>query len=116
MARILVVDDDENLSLLYEQEFVDEGYEVELVSNGFDALERVKNDTYDLIILDIRMPDIDGLEVLGQIIGINNKIPVIINTAYSNYRDNYMSWAAEYYVVKSSDLTELKTKVHELLN
>ena len=116
MARILVVDDDENLSLLYEQEFVDEGYEVELVSNGFDALERVKNDTYDLIILDIRMPDIDGLEVLGQIIGINNKIPVIINTAYSNYRDNYMSWAAEHYVVKSSDLTELKTKVHELLN
>ncbi len=60
--------------------------------------------------------DIDGLEVLGQIIGINNKIPIIINTAYSNYRDNYMSWAAEYYVVKSSDLTELKEKVHELLN
>ena len=43
MARILVVDDDKNLSLLYEQEFVDEGYEVELVSNGFEAIEQVKS-------------------------------------------------------------------------
>ena len=70
----------------------------------------------DLVILDIRMPGMDGLEALPRILGIKEGLPVIMNTAYTQYQDSFMSWAADAYVVKSSDLTELKEKVKELVN
>jgi len=113
--RILVVDDDEHQGLLYEQELTDEGYLVDIVSSGYQALEKVKENMYDLVILDIGMPDMNGLETLGRMLSMDNKLPVILNTAYPSYKDNFMSWAADAYVVKSSDLTELKSKIKESL-
>jgi len=62
------------------------------------------------------MPAMDGLEALGRILGLKKDIPVILNTAYSNYKDDFMSWAADAYVVKSSDLTQLKTTIREVLD
>ena len=115
MKTILIADDDRNLALLYQQELSDEGYQVEVVHDGRQAIEQVAQDPPDLLILDIRMPGIDGIETLQQILAQNNRLPVILNTAYSNYEDNYMTWSAEAYVVKSSDLTELKNKIREVL-
>jgi len=112
---ILVVDDDVNQGLLYEQELSDEGYEVEVATSGEQALEMVKTKTFDLVILDIGMPYMDGLETLGKMLSMDNRLPVILNTAYPSYKDNFMSWAADAYVVKSSDLTELKEKIKESL-
>ena len=113
--RIMVVDDEVNQALLYEQELIDEGYEVALAHSGKEALEMLKNGTYDLVILDIGMPEMDGLEVLERMLSIDNKIPIILNTAYPSYKDNFMSWAANAYVVKSSDLSELKEKIRQSL-
>jgi len=113
--KILLLEDETNQALLYEQELMDEGYEVDLANSGNCALEAVKKNIYDLVILDIGMPDMDGLETLGCMLSVNNKLPVIINTAYPSYKDNFMSWAADAFVVKSSDLTELKTKIKESL-
>ena len=113
--RILVVDDEEHQGLLYEQELTDEGYLVDIVTSGYQALEKVKETMYDLVILDIGMPDMNGLETLGRMLSMDNKLPVILNTAYPSYKDNFMSWAADAYVVKSSDLTELKSKIKESL-
>ncbi len=113
--RLLVVDDDVNLGLLYEQELKDDGYEVDVVNSGAEALEMVRINSYDLVVLDIGMPEMDGLETLGRLLGVDNKIPVIICTAYPSYKDNFMSWAADAYVVKSMDLTELKEKIKESL-
>ena len=115
MKTILVADDDKNLALLYQQELSDEGYRVEVVGDGRQAIERVAQDPPDLLVLDIRMPGIDGIEALQQIMGQNNRLPVILNTAYSTYEDNYMTWSAAAYVVKSSDLTELKEKIRQVL-
>ena len=114
--RLLVVEDEINQGLLYEQELEDDGYEVDVVNSGAEALEVVKINSYDLVILDIGMPEMDGLETLGRLLGIDNKIPVILCTAYPSYKDNFMSWAAEAYVVKSMDLTELKEKIKESLS
>jgi len=114
--KLLIADDESNIRLLYKMEFEKEGYEVELAKNGLECLEKVDEFKPDLVILDIRMPGIDGLETLNQILGKNNLIPVIINSAYSSYKDNFMSWWADAYVVKSGDLTELKEKVKELIN
>ncbi len=115
MTTILVVEDDKNQRLLYEQELKLEGYEVVTASDGKDALGKVQEQLPDLIVMDINMPKMDGIETMGKILGKNKEIPVIINTAYSNYKDNFMSWAADAYVVKSSDISELKNTVKEIL-
>jgi DNA-binding NtrC family response regulator len=112
---ILIVDDEKNILDLYDQELQDEGYSTFLAQNGKECLEIIKNEELDLIVLDIRMPKMDGLEAIGNIIDINNKIPVIINSAYSNYKDDFMSWAAEAYVVKSYNLDELKKTIKNVL-
>jgi DNA-binding response OmpR family regulator len=113
--RILVVDDEVNQGLLYEQELTDEGYLVDVANSGEHALQMVKGKKYDLVILDIGMPNMDGLETLGKMLSMDNKLPVILNTAYPSYKDNFMSWAADAYVVKSSDLAELKEKIKKSL-
>jgi DNA-binding response OmpR family regulator len=116
MKTILVVDDDEAIRTLLQEELEDEGYKVLIATNARDALKMVAAEALDLVILDIRMPGMDGLEALPRILGIKEGLPVIMNTAYSQYQDSFMSWAADAYVVKSSDLTELKEKIKELVN
>ena len=115
MAKLLVVDDDKNLRLLYEQELGEDGHEVTLASSGPEALDYLKNSRPDLIILDISMPGMDGIEALGKILARDKTMPVILNTAYSTYKDNFMTWSADAYVVKSGDLTELKAKIKDVL-
>ena len=116
MKTILVVDDDEAIRTLLQEELEDEGYKVLIATNARDALKMVEAEPLDLVVLDIRMPGMDGLEALPRILGIKEGLPVIMNTAYSQYQDSFMSWAADAYVVKSSDLTELKEKIKELVN
>ena len=115
MTTILLVEDDKNQRLLYEQELRHEGYEVVTASNGKEALEEVQEKLPDIVIMDINMPKMDGIEAMGRILGKNKEILVIINTAYSNYKDSFMSWAADAYIVKTSDLSELKEKIKEVL-
>jgi len=115
MKTILVVDDDEAIRTLLQEELEEDGYKVLIATNARDALKLVASEALDLVILDIRMPGMDGLEALPRILGIKEGLPVIMNTAYSQYQDSFMSWAADAYVVKSSDLTELKEKVRELI-
>jgi len=113
--KILVVEDEEGLRLLYEEELKSEGYEVLTAGNGREAIELLETGKPDLIILDIVMPVMDGMEALGRIVGKERKIPIILNTSYSGYRQDFMSWAADAYVTKSADLSELRKKIRELL-
>jgi len=115
MKTILVVDDDEAIRTLLREELEEEGYKVVIATNARDALKMVETEPLDLVILDIRMPGMDGLEALPRILGLKEGLPVILNSAYSQYQESFMSWAADAYVVKSSDLTELKTKIKELV-
>ncbi len=115
MTTVLVVEDDKNQRLLYEQELKLEGYEVVTASDGKEALEKAQEQLPNIIIMDINIPKMDGIETMGKILSRNKEIPIIINTAYSNYKDNFMSWAADAYIVKSSDLSELKNTVKEVL-
>jgi DNA-binding response OmpR family regulator len=113
--KILVVEDEDSLRLLYEEELAAEGYEIITASNGKEAIRQFQEEKPDLLILDIVMPVMDGIETLGRILGKERKIPIILNTSYPGYRDDFMSWAADAYITKSSDLTELKIKIQELL-
>lgn len=115
MAKVLIVEDEEAQRLLYEAEITELGHEVILASDGVEAVDKVRVDKPDAVILDLMMPNMHGLDALRKVLSINPTIPVIIHTAYSHYRDNFMSWAAEEYIVKSSDLTELKKAIKRVL-
>ncbi len=115
MTTVLCVEDYKNQRILYKQELSLEGYEVVTAADGKEALERVKERLPDIIVMDINLPRMDGIEAMGRMLSLHKNIPIIINTAYSNYKDKYMTLAAEAYIVKSSDLTELKDKIKELL-
>jgi DNA-binding response OmpR family regulator len=116
MYRVLIVDDEQNLRLLYDKEFKKEGYEVELAASGEEALKLFSEKPPHLVILDIKMPGLDGVEVMSKMLSIDNRMPVVLNTAYASYQDNFTTWAADAYVVKSSDLKNLKSRVREILS
>ena len=88
MKTILVVDDENAIRMLIEAELVEEGYRVLTANNAQDALKMVQTEPLDLVILDIRMPGMDGLEALPRILGLKEGIKVILNTAYSQYQDS----------------------------
>ncbi len=113
--KILIVEDEEPLRLLYEEELKEEGYEVFTAGNGKETLLRLDEERPDLIVLDIVMPVMDGMEALGRIVGKYGAIPVILYTSYPEYRQDFMSWAADAYIMKSADIGELKAKIGELL-
>jgi len=115
MSKILIVEDEQHQRDLYSMELQDEGYEVDQASNGKEAVDKVKASKYDLVIMDIRMPEMDGIEALGKILSRDKRIPIIIYTAYSNYKSNFMTWTADAYVTKSSNLSELKSKIRDIL-
>jgi len=116
MAKVLIVDDEPHLRLLYETELRRAGYETMTASNAAQGLEFVDTMRPDLVVLDIRMAGMDGIEALQRILERNNSIPVVLNTAFSSYRDNYLTWAADAYVTKSSDVTELLSTVKNILD
>ena len=113
--KILLVENEEGLRLLYEQELNEEGYLVIWARNGKEALKHLEESHCDLVVLDIVMPEMDGLEVLAKIISRYRKMPVILHTAYAHYKNDFMTWLADAFVVKSSDLSLLKRTVKELL-
>lgn len=115
MAKVLVVEDEDAMRMLIKEELEDEGYEVKTVSNGKEALNFLSSNDVDLITLDIEMPDMNGLEVAGKIREMKKNVKIILLTAYSHYKSDLSSWAADDYVVKSSDLNQLKNAVKKLL-
>lgn len=116
MKTILVIDDEENIRRLYRDELTESGYSVRTAGNAEEAIALVKEERPDLVTLDIRLKKgPDGIDILRNIKEIDSTIPVIINSAYSEYKQNFGVWASEDYVVKSSDMNELKDRIAALL-
>lgn len=112
MKRLLVVDDEENIRRLYAEELSDAGYEVRSAASWEEARQALGRERFDLVTLDIRLGQgADGIEALRQIKDLHPRLPVVIVTAYGEYQADFGSWAAEGYIVKSSDLTELKERI-----
>ncbi len=115
MANILVVDDEKNIRILYKDELEHEGYNVLLAENAEQALGIIENEDIDLVILDIRMPGMHGIDALEKMIVKKRDLAVLLNTAYAEYKDDFLTWLAEDYLIKSGDLTKLKEKVKQIL-
>jgi DNA-binding response OmpR family regulator len=113
---ILVVDDEEHILRLYEKEFSEEGYQVKTAKGAEEGIKIVQKGEVELVVLDIKMEGKNGLESLSDFRRINRNLPIILNSAYSTYKSDFQSWLADAYVVKSSNLEELKRRVKELVN
>jgi len=114
--KILIVDDEEPIRMLYKSELEEEGYKIFLAANAHEALEIVEKESLDLVVLDIKMPGMDGIEAMQKIVGKKKEVPIIINSAYPHFKESFMTWVAEEYVVKSANLQELKDKIKQILN
>jgi len=115
MKKILLVDDEEGIQLLYREEFEEQGYEVVSAYNGEEALKKFKADPPDLVVLDINMPGIKGIQVLREMKEMHPDLPVILSSAYQEYKQDFGTWASDEYIVKSANLDELKDAVKKFL-
>jgi len=113
--RILVVDDDSKIRLLYREQLTRAGYQVECVADGEEAIDRCASGNYDVVVLDIEMPGISGIEALVRLRKLAPDIRVILNSAYTIYKSDFQTWLADAYVVKSSELDTLRDKIEEVM-
>ena len=112
---ILIVDDEKDFCTVLSESLSRDKYRVVTAFNGETALRLAKKENPDLMLLDIKMPGMDGIELLRRVREIHRDLPIIICTAYGEYKYDFGTWAGDAYLTKSADLTELKGKIRELL-
>jgi len=115
MSRLLVVDDEANIRLLYAEELTEEGYDVVTAAGTAEAVERLQEGIFDLAVLDIKLRNESGIELLQKLVKERHDMPVILCSAFSCYKDDFSAWLADGYVVKSGDLSELKHEIVRVL-
>ncbi|HAS53003.1 MAG: two-component system response regulator [Nitrospirae bacterium GWC2_57_13] len=115
MKKILVIDDEENIRQLYKEEFEEMGFEVTVAGDGPSALAAMEKVKFDLATLDMRMEGMDGIETLRRMKEKDKGLPVIISSAYEQYKNDFGSWASDAYIVKSADMTALRETVGKIL-
>lgn len=116
--KILVVDDEEALRTVLSSELASEGYDVGTAADGADAISILQKEAYQLVLLDIKMPHMNGIEVLKH---IKDKFPhtkVIMLTAFADLKNAIESkkHGAEDFVSKPYDLVDLLTTIERVLN
>ncbi len=115
-GKILLVEDNEKQRLLYREELEQAGYVVDIALDGDNALIKVEKDRPDLIVLDIELPNRDGIETMKKLLEDFPDLPVILNSAYAHYKSNFISWGAQAYLIKSSDTSKLINEVDRVIS
>lgn len=116
MSQILLIEDQPHQRMLYEQELSDEGYDVITASNGCDGVALFEKHRPQLVVTDILLPGMNGIEVMEKILEVDRNIPIIVHSAYSSPSHDFVTWFARAYVMKAGDLTELKSQVRNALS
>lgn len=116
MKKLLIVDDQMGIRLLLDEVFRREGFVTRLAANGMEALQSVEKETPDCVLLDMKMPGIDGIEVLKRIKNAWPEIPVIMMTAYGEIEltDDALKIGAVKYFTKPFDIYEVRDAVSAL--
>src|SRR5687768_1903866 len=115
--KVLVVDDDRSLRDALRRALSLAGYEVDLAEGGQHGLSQVANGSPDAVVLDVGMPDIDGLEVCRRLRAAGNRVPILMLTARDAIEDRIdgLDAGADDYLVKPFDIGELKARLRALL-
>ncbi len=115
--RILLVEDEEEIRKIINMNLVMEGYEVVTADNGMKALEIAQNQHFDLIILDVMLPELDGFQICEQVRLRNSKVGIIIVSAKDTSQDRItgLKLGADDYLTKPFNLEELLLRIAKLL-
>jgi len=115
--RILVIDDDETITAVFRAGLRQEGYNVDVASTGKEAIEKSKNQVYNLALIDIRLPDMEGTKLLTEMQATTPKMRKIIVTGYPDLQNAIASVqkGADFYITKPTKLDELTKVVKEQL-
>jgi DNA-binding NtrC family response regulator len=106
-SLILFVDDDDNQRESYRIRLERRGYRVRAANGADAAMQALREERPDVVILDIAMPERDGLSALQELLDAEPGLPVVIHTAYPSYAESFLAWAADAYVTKSQDMNPL---------
>lgn len=112
--RALVVEDEKHLNRMISEAIIDEGYSVDSCFNGLEALELCDVTSYDVIVLDIMMPKMDGFELVRRLRENGSKTPVVYLTSRDSVSDKVrgLEFGGDYYMVKPFDFRELIAVIH----
>lgn len=115
--RLLLAEDDENLSFMLEQYLIQKGYDVTVKSNGQDAFDVFCKKPFDLLILDVMMPKLDGFNLARKIREINQNVPIIFLTAKGSKEDTLEGFNAggDDYITKPFSMDELIARINAIL-
>ena len=116
MHTVLLVEDEANQRLLYRMELEDEGYRVIEAGTAREAIEKAENERPDLVVLDLRMPVMDGVEALGRLVDLNPRLPVLIHSGSKQSGETFRTQAAVAYVMKSSNVDVLKGELRKVVS
>lgn len=115
MVKVMILEDDDAIKCIYEQVLSDKQYDVIFVRDGLEAVDILRDEKPDIVVLDIRKPEMDGIDLLGKALDMEIGPPVVINEAYSMNKENFLSWMSDANEINSSNLSELIPKIEELL-
>jgi DNA-binding NtrC family response regulator len=109
---VLVVDDESEIRLLYRTELEDGGYKVYEASGSDECFKILEKEKIDVVLLDIKLKGESGIDILQEITKKHKSVKTILATAYSAYQDDFSTWLADGYWVKSpSDLESLVSEI-----
>lgn len=119
MKKILIVDDQQGIRVLLQEILKKEGFETEQCGNGLQAVELVRNNEFDLMLLDVNLPGLQGLDVLKEIRNnIQKQIPIFMMTAYGEQSliEEALTYKDVQYFTKPFNIFELLTAVKNILH
>ena len=118
MKRIIVADDEANIRLLLEAVLSEEGYQVTAVATGREALRKILKEDFDLGVFDIKMPDMNGLELIQRIRELKKTFPVVVCSAFKHLQDDYVIGTSGIaaYLTKPLNLEDFKKRIKEILD
>lgn len=113
--KVLVAEENRTRRERYARELEREGYAVCCAADGLEAVRLARTERPDVVVLDIQMPVMSGLDAMSYILQEDPSLPVILNSAQASHRESFLSWSADAYLIKSWDLSELKGTIESLL-
>lgn len=115
MAKLLLVEDEPAHFALYKRFLAEDGHEIVGARCGEEAITMAKRFCPSVVVLDLVLPDMEGTEAISRLISECGGPKIVINTGYERFKCNFKCWGADAFVVKSSDPSELKAKVKQVL-
>jgi CheY-like chemotaxis protein len=115
MANVLVIDAHPDWRSRIVEVLEQDGHTARVARDGIQGLKEVASDLPDLVVMDVRLPAMDGLDLMSRLLDQHRKLPIVLHTDCVATRDNFLSWSADAFVAKEPQLRELRRTVHDLV-